>query len=180
MGVVPEAMRQHPRSRRSMHPILSFIGMNAGSYLESQTLEEPLKPIERLVEADGWVLLLGVDHTVNTSIHYAEWLAGCKQFVRWALTPNGVLECPGFPGCSDGFGQLAPRLEPVTRQIQVGGGQVQAVPLQELVSTARAWVEADPLALLCERSYCERCAAVRKHVFEGQSRADRASANASK
>ena len=165
MGVVPEAMRQHPRSRRSLHPVLSFIGMNAGSYLESQTLEEPLKPIERLVEAKGWVLLLGVDHTVNTSIHYAERLAGRKQFVRWALTPNGVLECPGFPGCSDGFGQLAPRLEPVTRQVQVGVGQVQAVPLQELVATARAWIEADPLAMLCERSYCERCEAVRKSAL---------------
>jgi aminoglycoside 3-N-acetyltransferase len=81
-----------------------------------------------------------------------------------------VLECPGFPGCSDGFGQLAPRLDPVTRQMQVGVGLVQAVPLQELVSTARAWVEADPLALLCDRSFCERCAAVRKHVFESQSR----------
>jgi aminoglycoside 3-N-acetyltransferase len=165
MGVVPEAMRQHPRSRRSLHPILSFIGMNAGSYLESQTLEEPLKPIERLVEAKGWVLLLGVDHTVNTSIHYAERLAGRKQFVRWALTPNGVLECPGFPGCSDGFEQLASRLKPVTRKVQVGVGQVQAVPLQELVATARAWVEADPLAMLCERSYCERCEAVRKSAL---------------
>ena len=167
MGVVPEALRQHPRSRRSSHPILSFVGMNALSYLESQTLEEPLKPIERLVEAKGWVLLLGVDHTVNTSIHYAERLAGRKQFVRWALTPDGVLECPGFPGCSDGFAQLAPRLEPFTRQVQLGLGQVQAIPLPELVATARAWIEADPLALLCDHSYCERCAAVRKSVSMG-------------
>jgi aminoglycoside 3-N-acetyltransferase len=168
MGVVPEAMRQHPRSRRSRHPILSFIGMNASSYLESQTLAEPLKPLECLSEAKGWALLLGVDHTVNTSIHYAERLAGRKQFVRWALTPEGVVECPGFPGCSDGFGQLAPRLEPVARQMQVGTGLVQAIPLQELVATASAWIKADPLAMLCDRSYCERCAAVRKSVSAGQ------------
>jgi aminoglycoside 3-N-acetyltransferase len=151
-----------------MHPILSFIGMNASSYLESQTLAEPLKPLECLSEAKGWALLLGVDHTVNTSIHYAERLAGRKQFVRWALTPEGVVECPGFPGCSDGFGQLAPRLEPVARQMQVGTGLVQAVPLQELVATASAWIKADPLAMLCDRSYCERCAAVRKSVSAGQ------------
>ncbi len=166
MGAVPEALRQHPRSRRSMHPILSFAGMNAASYLESQTLAEPLKPIERLVEARGWVLLLGVDQTVNTSIHYAERLAGRKQFVRWALTPDGVLECPGFPGCSDGFNQLAGKLEPFARQELVGVGLVQAFPLPELVAAARAMIEADPLALLCDRSYCERCAAVRKHVYE--------------
>jgi aminoglycoside 3-N-acetyltransferase len=168
MGVVSEALRQHPRSRRSLHPILSFVGLNAGSCLESQTLDEPLKPLERLVEAKGWVLLLGVDHTVNTSLHYAERLAGRKQFVRWALTPDGVLECPRFPGCSDGFEQLAPRLEPITRQMQVGVGLVQALPLEQLVAVARAWIEIDPQALLCDRSYCERCAVVRKSASTGQ------------
>jgi aminoglycoside 3-N-acetyltransferase len=164
IGMLSETLRQHPRSRRSMHPILSFVGLNAGSYLESQTLEEPLKPIERLVEAQGWVLLLGVDHTVNTSLHYAERLAGRKQFVRWALTPDGVLECPAFPGCSDGFGQLAPRLEPFTRVVPVGVGLVQALPLEQSVAVARDWIEADPQALLCDRSYCVRCEAVRNSL----------------
>jgi len=168
MGVASETMRLHPRSRRSSHPILSFIGMNAASYLESQTLAEPLKPLERLVDANGWALLLGVDHTVNTSIHFAEYLAGRKQFVRWALTPAGVVECPHFPGCSDGFERLAPRLEPVTRYLPVGVGWLRAVPLPDLVSIASAWVRADPLALLCDHSYCERCAAVRKQVLESQ------------
>ena len=139
-------------------------GMYAAGYLESQTLLEPLKPIERLVEANGWVLLLGVDHTVNTSIHYAERLAGRKQFVRWALAPDGVQECPAFPGCSDGFNQLAPRLEPFARQVQVGVGQVRAFPMQGLVAAAKSWIDADPGALLCDRSYCDRCAAVRKHL----------------
>jgi len=168
MGVLSEALRQHPRSRRSSHPILSFVGLNAGSCLESQTLAEPLKPLERLVEAKGWVLLLGVDHTVNTSLHYAERLAGRKQFVRWALTPDGVLECARFPGCSDGFGQLAPRLEALTRLVQLGVGLVQALPLEQLVAAARAWIDVDPQALLCDRSYCERCAAVRKSASTGQ------------
>lgn len=164
MGIVPETMRQHPRSRRSMHPILSFIGLNARHCLESQTLEEPLAPIGRLVEANGWVLLLGVDHTVNTSVHYAERLVGRKQFVRWALTPDGVLTCPAFPGCSDGFNQLIPHLEAVTRSVQVGVGQVRAVPLQALVAAVKACLAADPQALLCDRSYCDRCNAVRKHL----------------
>ena len=26
IGIVPEMLRQHPRSRRSLHPILSFVG----------------------------------------------------------------------------------------------------------------------------------------------------------
>lgn len=162
MGVTAEALRLHPRARRSLHPILSFVGVNAARFLDSQTLEEPLKPVEKLMEAGGWVLLLGVDHTVNTSIHYAERIAGRKQFTRWALTSAGVVECPGFPGCSDGFWQAGARLAPLTRQMTVGVGQVQALPLQEMISTCKVWIDADPLALLCDHSYCERCPAVRK------------------
>ena len=77
-----------PRRCRSLHPILSFVGVNAQPFLESQTIVEPLAPFRLLVEQRGWVLLMGVDHTVNTAIHYAERLAGRKQFVRWALTPE--------------------------------------------------------------------------------------------
>jgi aminoglycoside 3-N-acetyltransferase len=62
-------------------------------------LDDPLAPVGALAEENGTVLLIGVNHTVNTSIHYAEKIAGRKQFIRWALTPQGVRECPGFPGC---------------------------------------------------------------------------------
>jgi aminoglycoside 3-N-acetyltransferase len=164
MGIVPETLRRHPKARRSSHPILSFTGVNAGQALESQTLSEPLAPIRLLADMQGWVLLLGVDHTVNTSIHQAEKMAGRKQFTRWALTPRGVVECPGFPGCSEGFQAIAPSLEQSTRRVQIGRATIQAVPLADLIETARAWVAEDPLALLCERSYCERCCAVRKDV----------------
>jgi aminoglycoside 3-N-acetyltransferase len=164
MGVLPEALRRSSKSSRSSHPILSFVGMNAQSYLASQTLTEPLQPIGLLMEAQGWVLLLSVDHTVNTSLHFAERLAGRKQFMRWALTSEGIVECPQFPGCSDGFNQIAPALAQVTRKMQIGPGWVQAIPLVDLISTARAIVEADPLALLCENSYCERCPVIRDQV----------------
>jgi aminoglycoside 3-N-acetyltransferase len=165
MGAVPEALRCHPATRRSLHPILSFAGLNAGRFLDNQSLDDPFTPIGALTQAQGWVLLLGVDHTVNTSIHYAERLAGRKQFVRWALTPQRVLECPRFPGCSDGFQAIAPRLSRVVRVVHVGRAQIRAVPLIELISVARAWVEADPLALLCDKPYCERCYAVRSQVL---------------
>jgi aminoglycoside 3-N-acetyltransferase len=144
---------------------LSFTGVKAQAFLDSQSYAEPLGPIRLLTEAGGWVLLLGVDHTRNTAIHYAERLAGRKQFVRWALTNHGIRACPGWPGCSDGFQALAPLLEGVTRQLHVGSGLVQAVPLPELVETARAWIARDSFALLCEREDCERCNEVRA---EGQ------------
>ncbi|MBN2549331.1 MAG: AAC(3) family N-acetyltransferase [Anaerolineales bacterium] len=162
MGMIPEALRRHPQARRSSHPILSFTGVNAGPFLESQRLDEPLAPIRRLVEAKGWVLLFGVDHTVNTSIHYVERLARRKQFIRWALTPQGVVECPHFPGCSDGFNALTPWVEPITRWVKIGEALIRALPLVELVEIACARIESDPLALLCDHANCERCQSVRE------------------
>jgi aminoglycoside 3-N-acetyltransferase len=161
MGVIAETLRTRAGALRSSHPILSFSGINANQALEAQTLADPLAPISVLHAAQGWVLLLGVDHTVNTSIHYAELLAGRKKFTRWALTPKGVIECPGFSGCSEGFQAITMRLGSAPRIVQVGPGIVQAVPLVTLVETARLWIEEDPQALLCAREDCERCNAVR-------------------
>lgn len=161
MGIIPESLRHHPRSHRSSHPILSFSGVNVDSALESQNLSEPLAPIRILAESHGWILLLGVDHTVNTSIHYGEAIAGRKQFIRWALTTSGIQECPGFPGCSEGFQAIAPHVESITRHVQAGQATVQALPIDKLVETVVSLINADPLTLLCDRSYCERCSAVR-------------------
>jgi aminoglycoside 3-N-acetyltransferase len=164
MGIVPEALRKLPGAYRSSHPLLSFAGLQAETALASQTLSDPLAPIQALVEKAGWVLLIGVDHTVNTSIHYAEKLAGRKQFLRWALTAEGVRECPGYPGCSDGFQALAPRVEAVTHRTIIGNSVLQAVPLMDLVRAVMACLAEDPLALLCQRANCERCNAVRQSI----------------
>ncbi len=162
MGAVAEALRRSPLAQRSMHPILSFAGIGVETELESQSLTEPLAPIGRLHEAGGWVVLLGVDHTVNTSIHYAERLAGREGFVRWALTPEGVVECPGFPGCSQGFQAIESDLEGVTRRAAAGATVIRAVALSELVERTVSRLTSDPLALLCTSDSCPRCQAVRR------------------
>ena len=78
MGVIAETLRQHRQTRRSGHPILSFCGVNADDIIEAQTLNAPLSPIASLADNGGWVLLLGVNHRSNTSIHMGERLAGRK------------------------------------------------------------------------------------------------------
>jgi aminoglycoside 3-N-acetyltransferase len=161
MGRVAEAFRQYPKAHRSSHPILSFTGVNADQALEAQLIAEPLAPIRVLTENNGWVLLLGVGNSVNTSIHYAESLAGRKQFMRWALTQQGILECPGYPGCSDGFQALDLHLDGVTRRVVIGSAMVQAILLVDLVEIVKTWLAADHFMLLCQRSSCERCNAVR-------------------
>lgn len=164
MGVTAETLRQYHAAARSRHPILSFAGVNAESLLGLQTLEKPLAPIAALADLNAYILLLGVGHTCNTSIHLGERLAGRKTFVRWALVPDLVLECPGFPSCSDGFDSIEVLMEPFVRKIQVGEALVQAFPMPELVESVRQLVSADPLALLCENPECSRCNEVRMSV----------------
>jgi aminoglycoside 3-N-acetyltransferase len=164
MGVIAETLRKHRRAHRSGHPILSFCGVNAEDIIESQTLNAPLAPIASLADQDGWVLLLGVNHKSNTSIHLGERLAGRKTFIRWALMPDIIVECPKFPSCSDGFNAIQPLMEPFTYKTRVGNALVQAMPLPELIETTRQLVQADPLALLCERPECPRCNAIRDEV----------------
>ena len=162
IGVVAETLRQHPDARRSIHPIYSFAGINVDEAIFAQTLEDPFAPIEVLARAQGWVLLLGVSHTVNTSIHYGEQLAGRHQFTRWALTYSGVTTCLRWPGCSSGFDVISPHLTWFTQKIQIGPALVQAIPLKSLLAVVQELIAEDPLALLCDRVDCERCNAIRR------------------
>ncbi len=120
-------------------------------------------PIAALSDEDGWVVLINVDHTVNTSIHYAEKLAGRKQFMRWALVENRVVECPSFPGDSSGFDAIESYIRPDTRRVDMGEAFIQAIPLKRLLEAVQELIKLDPLALLCQRTDCERCNAVRSY-----------------
>lgn len=161
MGILPETLRCHPAALRTAHPILSFAGVNANHMLLTQTLHEPLAPIGALAERGGWAVLINVDHTTNTSIHYAEKLAGRRRFVRWALAEDRVAECPNYPGDSMGFQAIEEHIQSDMRRVELGQAFIQAVSLKRLFEVVKHLIKKDPLALLCERTDCERCLAVR-------------------
>jgi len=77
VGKVPEAFRSFPGVLRSSHPQISFQawGRYTEYLVQDHPLENPLgeeSPLGRLYELDGKILLLGVNHDSNTSIHLAE------------------------------------------------------------------------------------------------------------
>ncbi len=163
LGALPEAIRKYPGAKRSNHPLLSFSGIHVDEALKAQTLQEPMAPVGVLARQNGIVLLIGVNHTLKTSIHYAERLAGRKQFVRWALTPQGVRECPGFGGCSDGFEQAAEYLAPFTTTGKVGSATVRAIQLKPMIERLTDLIKKQPLALLCSKADA-RCESVRRSL----------------
>ena len=162
MGMLSETLRNHATAKRTSHPILSFAGIKSDDFINTQTLYEPLAPISALAEAGGWVVLINVDHTSNTSIHYGEKLAGRRQFLRWALVADRVVECPGFPGDSEGFKDFADYIKPDTLRVNINSDAfIQAVPLKRLLDAVGEMIKKNPLALLCQRRDCGRCNAVK-------------------
>jgi len=167
LGPLAESIRRADGSARSSHPILSFAGWNAKDFLETQTLADPFAPIDELAKVGGDVLLLGADPSANVALHLAEQRGLRKQFVRWALTPKGVVECPVFPGCARGFGAIESMLTGVVHLEPIGEFVIQRIPLRDLLHIAVSWIRQDPQALLCTNSECPFCGAVRRTLTQG-------------
>jgi aminoglycoside 3-N-acetyltransferase len=98
MGAIPEALRKGRGVIRSPHPHHSFAAW--GAHAAEVTAAHPLpfgmgdtSPLAKVYALDGWVLLLGVGHANNTSLHLAEYRA---------LAPTGVPKTVGAPVVVDG------------------------------------------------------------------------------
>jgi aminoglycoside 3-N-acetyltransferase len=77
MGVIPETFRKQLDVVRSSHPQLSFTawGEECLSIVADHSLAYGLgeqSPLAQIYNRDGWVLLIGVGHESNTSLHLAE------------------------------------------------------------------------------------------------------------
>ncbi|MDC3417375.1 aminoglycoside N(3)-acetyltransferase [Aquibacillus salsiterrae] len=77
MGVIAETFRSWPGVKRSNHPTYSFTAW--GKYSDYIISKQPLEagfgldsPLAKLYEHNGYILLLGVNHASNTSLHLAE------------------------------------------------------------------------------------------------------------
>jgi aminoglycoside 3-N-acetyltransferase len=88
VGVLTEVFRTRMATRRSLHPTHSVAGLGAGvdELLGAHHLDEtpcsPRSPFGRLVEADGWVLMLGIGFDCCTLVHYGEETVAPELYLR--------------------------------------------------------------------------------------------------
>ena len=164
-GRIPETFRQRPEAVRSLHPTHSVaaIGARARELTEgheySLTPCGPESPYGRLADAGGYVLLLGVTHGSNTTLHLVEELAGVPYHMQPGLVAarvieNGVARTIHMMIHRYGAPRAFERMEPVLRERgiqregQIGRAHVRLIDARRMVEVTRQALLQDATILL--------------------------------
>jgi aminoglycoside 3-N-acetyltransferase len=182
MGITAELFWRQPGVLRSTHPGGSFAaeGPLAERICQPQPLSPPHgrdSPVGRVHDLGGQVLLLGVTHSENTTLHLAEEIAR----VPYAVSHPCVVEVDGVARtvmvretdhCCAGF-RLADdwlRARGLQREGKVGNADARLSEARDLVKVAVEQLVSDPLVFLCSRgSGCDQCEAARASIPTGDS-----------
>jgi aminoglycoside 3-N-acetyltransferase-4 len=176
LGIVPETFWRLPGVQRSQH----FFAFAAAGPKAEQILADPLplpphrleSPVGRVWELNGQVLLLGVDHDANTTLHLAELMAEVPYGVERYCTVqrDGRQErvhylendhcCQRFSLANDWL-----RAEGLQREGMVGNATARLMQSRDLVRVAIDALQADPLVFLHPpEAACEECDEARASI----------------
>lgn len=183
-GLLTETLRKRDGVVRSLHPTHSVAAVGKGAaavcaghqHLPGLGIDSPL---DRVAKLGGGILLLGVGHTSNSTIHVGEAYARVPYLdipfnplapkrVRVAGPVSQEIELRESPGCSRAFGVIEAHLRKrgAIRDGLIGKALVQWMSAQEVISTTVDLLRQNPAALLCSDPDCYRCTQARLRIGE--------------
>jgi aminoglycoside 3-N-acetyltransferase len=166
-GRIPETFRRRPEAMRSLHPTHSVaaIGPMARALVEGHEFSitpcGPDSPYGRLVQARGFILLLGVTHSSNTTFHHVEEIVGVPYHMQPGLVAARVVKEGKVQNIHLMLHRYGPRrnferMEPVFRERgiqrdgQIGMAHVRLIDAYQMVEVTRQALLQDPAILLAE------------------------------
>ena len=178
-GAIAETGRAMRGAVRSLHPThsVAVIGPDAEAltrdHLDSRAFGVD-SPIDRFARQGGNVLLLGVGHTANSTLHLAEEHAGIAKvssydplpWVKVRLPDGSMIEhqIDSSPSCSAAFEAAAYllRRDGLIRDARAGGCLIQIMRAQDVIDCIAARLRKDPDLLRCTDPNCILCTGARR------------------
>jgi aminoglycoside N3'-acetyltransferase len=168
MGVVADTFWRLPGVLRSDSPhAFAAIGPKAAEITAPHPPDVPHglgSPIDRVYQLNGQVLLLGVGHDANTTVHLAENLAGVRYGrPKYLMTRLGGqltrLDYVEIDHCCENFRLLDQWLDPKGEQRHgiVGHGQARLASSRVIVQAALAHLARDETVFLHSPGLCSEC-----------------------
>ena len=175
MGVVADTFWRRPGVSRSDCPhSFAAIGPHATSITAPHRLDVPHglnSPVGRVFELDGQVLLLGVGHDANTTVHLAENLAGVRYRLRKHATVLSAGNstrveyaeidhcCRNFELMDDWLGAAG-----LQRRGVVGHAEARLARSRDVVAAALARLREDETVFLHPVGVCGECDEARASI----------------
>jgi aminoglycoside 3-N-acetyltransferase len=168
MGIVADSFWRLPGVLRTDSPhAFAAAGPHGAAITRDQPVDIPHgpdSPVGRVHQLDGQVLLLGVGHDANTTLHLAENLARVRyrrQAVATVLIGGRVTRChyEEVDHCCENFSRMDGWLDAagLQRRGTVGHGEARLARSHDLVDVAVARLTDNETVFLHPAGVCDEC-----------------------